>query len=350
VDFSEGHHDNSLFSIAFHLGKGGMSPDNVLETIGFIADKLDPGNETERWARAKIKSAFDRLHRRERSLAEEIRDYVRDTSGTFSGTECDINLHIGTKRDKENRRKILLRLEAEGVIERSGTKGGVYRTVDTTCEEIDFLGATDTELKIKWPLDIHDHFKMLPRNIAVIAGDQDAGKTAYLLNFCKLNMFDHEIHYFSSEMGSEELRSRLDLFPDVRLEDWKRINAKERSDNFSDIIVPDAINVIDYMEIHDNFFLISQKLRLIYEKLNRGVALVALQKSPGVELGRGGSFSVEKPRLYLSIRNSFPGHTIKIVKCKNWRTTDNPNRLQRHFKVYNGCQIIETTDWSREEE
>jgi len=347
VNFSEGHHDNSLFSIAFHLAKGGMSPDNVLETIEFLADKLDPDNETKRWARAKIKSAFDRLQRGETSLANEIRAWVRDTSGTFSGTEVDKDLNIGTKRDKENRKKILQRLVTERLIERIKGQSNLFRTVELECERIDFLEAPTEPLDIRWPLGIDDYFKTYRRNIIVVAGDQDAGKTAYLLNFAKLNMYKYKVRYFSSEMGNTEMRSRLELFPDMTLQDWSALDARERSDNFADVIHPDDINIVDYMEMHDQFYLISQKLKDIHDKLKNGIAIVALQKSPGADLGRGGSFSLEKPRLYLSMRSDYPGGVIKIVKCKNWRTNTNPNGLEKHFKLYSGCQFSESTEWER---
>jgi hypothetical protein len=187
----------------------------------------------------------------------------------------------------------------------------------------------------------------MPGNIAVVAGEPDSGKTAYLLNIVKDNQHAHEIHYFSSEMGAMELRSRLELFPDIDINQWS-FHAKERAANFQDVIRPDGFNIIDFLEIHDAFYTIGGMLKSIHDRLKDGVAVIAIQKGKGVELGRGGSFSVEKPRLYLSLSNDYPGHSIKIVKCKNWRTSENPNGLERRFKLVNGCQLIELNDWHRQ--
>ena len=50
----------------------------------------------------------------------------------------------------------------------------------------------------------------MPGNIIVVAGEQNAGKTAFLLNFVRLNMTRHEMFYYSSEMGASEMRKRLE--------------------------------------------------------------------------------------------------------------------------------------------
>jgi hypothetical protein len=348
VNFSVGHHDNTLFRVAWHLAKGNLPQEETQQVIEFIAENMDPDAETKRWATEKTRSAYTRLERKNRNLAQEIRDWVRDTSGTFTGQEVDKEVHIGTQRDKENRKKVLLRLLNEGIIERVGGKNSLYRRIETECDEIDFLTAPTDEINITLPLGLSDHFKAYPKNIIVIAGEPDAEKTALLLNIVRDNMGNHDIHYFSSEMGHSELRTRLELFPHPPLQNWK-FKPYERSDNFSDVIQPDTINIIDYLEMSDLFYTVSGKLKEIHNKLNQGIAIIALQKSPGQEFGLGGSFSVEKPRLYVSISNNYPGHTAKIVKCKNWKTSENPNGLIKYFKLYQGHSIIETTNWERKD-
>jgi hypothetical protein len=91
----------------------------------------------------------------------------------------------------------------------------------------------------------------------VIAGAADAGKTALLLNFIKLNQFDFSIYYQSSEMGKEELASRLVNFEDITLDEWN-FNAEERSTDFADVIRPDCINIIDYMELTGDFYNVAE--------------------------------------------------------------------------------------------
>jgi hypothetical protein len=73
---------------------------------------------------------------------------------------------------------------------------------------------------------------------------------------------------------------------------------------------------------------------------------VALQKKIGAQLGRGAEFSLEKPRLYLSIDKG----KLTIIKGKSWaRKNVDPNGLSVNFKITGGCQfeITKAWDWPR---
>ena len=57
------------------------------------------GEHDETWINAKLQSALKRQSERTKSLSEEIGAWI-------SVTDCDKELGIVTKRDKENRRQI----------------------------------------------------------------------------------------------------------------------------------------------------------------------------------------------------------------------------------------------------
>jgi hypothetical protein len=83
-------------------------------------------------------------------------------------------------------------------------------------------------------------------------------------------------------------------------------------------------------------------LSAITEKIGTGVAIVALQKKPGAQLGRGDSFSLERPRLYLSMDKG----KLTIVKGKSWTNPKvDPNGLTIGFKITGGCQFEIARDW-----
>jgi hypothetical protein len=187
----------------------------------------------------------------------------------------------------------------------------------------------------------------MPGNIVLIAGQPNCGKTAFLLNVIAENMHRFEIHYFNSEMGESELRKRLLKFDDIPIEDW-RFKAWERSDKFADVIVPgkDKLNIIDFLEIHQNFYEIGGLIADIHKKLKGSIAFIAIQKNPGLEYGLGGYRSLEKPRLALAMDSG----VLKIVKAKNWVTGENPNKKQIHFKIVQGCRFVETDEWSLADE
>jgi len=341
--FEFGTRDEDLFSVANAMAKQGHSSEfmaNVLERLIYSWGE----NPDQRWIDAKIKSAFNRVDRKERNVAEEVKQWVMTTKGHFTTTTNHIELHLTTKQEKKAANMALLRLVDEGILERHGEKNGCYRLIESSSDEIDFLGVDDKIVDIVWPFEIETWVKILPKNIIVVAGEVNAGKTAFLLNVCFINMGRFKINYFSSEMGAMELRDRLKKF-EVNLAHWKEnINFRERASNFADVIKPNDINIIDFLEITDEFYRVGGMISEIFNKLKKGIALIALQKNPKTDIGLGGMRSIEKARLYLSIENG----RIKIVKGKNWACESNPNGISRRFKLVQGAKFIPTTGWERE--
>jgi arsenate reductase-like glutaredoxin family protein len=150
-----------------------------------------------------------------------------------------------------------------------------------------------------------------------------------------MNQDKYPIHYFNSEMSEEELAIRLNQFKTK----WK---AKFycRSKNFADVIKPNDINLIDYLEIEDEFWKIGQQINMIHEKLEKGVCIIGLQKDSSKLLGRGASFGLEKPRVYLSMDRD----RLTIVKAKNWANNDNPNFKCIDYKI-KGTNIETIGNW-----
>lgn len=343
--FIPGRRDNDLFHTANCLQKGGMPASEAQQILTILATHCIQPHERdnpEKWARQKIESAMRRSERKDVSITQEIAKWVAVTSGYFSVTDCYNELYLVTKQQKNAARVAIHRLGKKGILERHSQRDGIYRRVETECEEIDWRKASTQDLNLNWPLGLSQLVKIYPGNIVVVAGVQNSGKTAFLLNLIKQNMNNHQIHYFSSEMGGTELKLRLQKFKDINLDEW-RMNAWERSGNFADAIKPDAINIIDFLEIHEDFWKVGRMLKDIHDRLRKGIVVVALQKSKEKEVGRGGDMGLEKPRLYLAMD---PGR-ITIVKCKEWRGTRNPNGLSMTFKLVGGWKFIETSSWKR---
>ncbi len=158
-----------------------------------------------------------------------------------------------------------------------------------------------------------------------------------------MNMKKFKVNYFSSEMGPVELKERLSKFENP-LSDFKKVKWLERSGNFADVIKPDEVNIIDFLEMTDNFYLIAQYIKEIFDKLSTGIAIIAIQKNPGQTLGLGGGRSIEKARLYLSM----DAGRLRIEKGKNWANpTVNPNGLEINFKLVQGCRFKPEGTWEK---
>lgn len=341
LSFSQGKRDDSLFHTALALAKGGCSYNNIIYILNILASHCSPPFPATE-VPARVKSAFMRLSRRQRNLAEEVHEWVMSTNGNFMSTDIHKCLQLSTRDEIKNLSVILSRLCKEGVIERVGSKNGSFRRVEAECERIDFLNAPTQCLQIRWPFEIEKLVETMPGNVAVIAGEPNSGKTAYLLNLVQMNMERYEVHYFSCEMGAGEFKKRLANFHDCPLDAWK-FHPWERNDNFADVIRGDALNIVDYLEIHENFYLVGQMIKGIHDRLRKGIAIIALQKNRGTDLGLGGMRGLEKPRLYLAMSNG----TMKIIKAKNWAGTENPNAMELKFRLLRGAQFIIDKNWHR---
>lgn len=343
----EGRRDEDLFHLAHTLIKGGMNPEEATVYVSIAAKHCTPPMSAID-AAAKVKSAVERGIRKERNISKEIEDFVRVTEGYFNVKDIYGMLQIVTKEDKALTRVVLHRLVQAGEIERDGKKDGVYRRIMRDIVPIILKAPTDPPIDIALPFGLEELVHIYPGNIIVVAGAPDSGKTAFCLDLIEKNHNKLPIHYFNSEMGDTELCTRLSLHKDTPMDAWK-FCAYERSEHYDDVIVPDAINIIDFLEISDNFYKVADEISSIHRKLigGKGIAVICLQKNRGTDMGRGGTFSMEKPRLYLAMD---PGR-IKIVKAKNWVYAHrNPNSLIKEFKLLAGATFIETSDWHKENE
>ena len=272
-----------------------------------------------------------------------LQDWVDQAPGWFSVN--DVAHNIDERLIMAEKFEKLLKM---GYIERHGNRRGCYRKKESELIEMDYINADDSPVDIWLPFDISDMVEIYDGNLIMIAGAKDSGKTALMLNVIKENRYRMDIHYFNSEMGAGELKKRLSNFHDIDLDQWN-FKAYERAENFEDVIFPGLgkLNIIDFLEIHDEFYVIGKKLKAIHDRLNGAVAIVCLQKNPGQDTGLGGWRSMEVTRLALALDYE----KVKITVGKNRRDPKtNPRGLVKNFKIKGGYQIIDKHDWRREVE
>lgn len=290
----------------------------------------------------RIVSMVERNKDESLTMAREVSDFISTSQGTwFYVGQIYNRLQLSTRQEKKNVVTCLLREREKGVIESHPSKNGCYRQIVSELEPIDWRNAPATPLSLKWPLGLESLVDIYCGNTAVVAGDANSGKSSFAFNFIEMNMNEFEIDYYSSEMGDSELGLRLGKFPNVN--QWK-FNAYERSTNWSDVVKPDNISVIDFLEILDEFWQVGKIISSIHQKLVNGMALIMIQKSPGAGLGRGASFGTEKPRLYLTLESG----RAKIVKAKNWAGIENPNGLVTDFSIIQGAKMTQKGVWHQE--
>ena len=346
----EGDRDEVATKLAGRLLARGLPEEEVLEILMCWNQRNKPALPDKDILRVvkSIDSAEIKKHREgQRVISEEVREWVLTTGGNWLTTECHKELDLTTKDHKKAANMAILRLVEDGVLTKCGTKRGCYRLIEGDAPRLRLcdVGKMGDELTMIWPFGIENYFRVLPKTLVVVAGAKDAGKTAFMLNVARLNMnSEHGLYYFTSEMGLGELSDRIGKFDNIDFNEWdKKVHMHERMENFPDVIKPDSINIIDYLEISDNFYLVNEMLRNIWKQLRKGVAIVALQKKGDAEWGRGGEFSAEKARLYITLnqgKKDYEPAIAKIVAAKNWRKpTENPKGKTWEYKLVKGCQF-----------
>ena len=336
-----GKRNNSLFHYALMLARGKGSQEEVFNILKWVSDRCE---FPERELRVLISSAFERATREERNLSTDIRNFVNVTDGAFSIKDVCSALNIVNNPDRGTLRVVLHRLKTDGVLAKSGKKDGEYVKINKDLQVIDWQNAPTEEYDIKLPLGLNNIVSIYPKNIIMVGGFNNAGKTCVAIDIARHNQDKHRVKFFSSEMGDSELRLRLSKWEGIEPDGWKT-SFFERSNDFPGVIDPDGLNIIDYLEVNDEFWKIGQVITDIHDRLRDGVAVVCIQKNANTDYGRGGTFGAEKPRLYLSMDRIDNRHIMKIVKAKNWKGMDNPNNKQIFMKIYGGWKIEKDGAW-----
>lgn len=334
------------------MARGGASIDQIIDTVkklyhfdkdDYTDDELQ--KQAQKWYdNSELLTEFGN----KRSIQTEVEKWMGSNGCNKAGYrrvtvslhDCYGDLLLKTQNDKAACRMAFKRLVEKGKLEPSD-RSGLYRIVNARMDELDFMNADTTPFNIRFPLGVHEMVEIYKKSVIVLAGEPNAGKTAYMLNVARKNMDEHKVMYFSSEMGAAELQIRLKKF-NQPLESWKKVKWIGKSGDFKDVIDPNGLNIIDYLEVAKDFYEIGGMLTDIFNALDTGVAVVGIQKPHGRDTGVGGARTLDKARLYLAIE---PG-VLKIVKGKIWRQEHiNPNGMYCRFKLGGGANFKKDSEW-----
>jgi len=233
----------------------------------------------------------------------------------------------------------------EGLIEKHGDKRGCYRTPEREITFEDFKNVDSTTVDLRLPFGFERYVEIMPGDIISFAGVRNSGKTAIALECVRLNMRRLPVFYFSKEIRKYALNRRLSKHNDLDVSDW---NFKFCSNfpNFTDILQPDAVNVIDYLEVSEGeYYKMASILAKIHANLKgQAIAIVFLQKHTGARHAMGGEGTEQKPAITFNIDPGFPGAILTAHKIKNW-VDINPEGYGMKFKIVQGINLLPQGLW-----
>ena len=206
----------------------------------------------------------------------------------------------------------------ERVIKPSGYRDGKYKVLKQI-KPIRWLEADESEyFDLHFPKSHTDEtgfgleklISVSPGDLIIIAGVSNAGKSAVALNFLAENIHDHECILMGNEyttldnQSSPKFKRRM-----MRMTwaDWVNGDGNARFDlwpvreDFEDYVQGGKINIIDWINLTDNFFMIGKLIENIKMALGKGIGIIVLQKEESRELARGAGFTRDLADVYLTV-------------------------------------------------
>ena len=241
-------------------------------------------------------------------------------------------------------RVMLRRCKEKGIAFPVDGKDGWWRPADLGLEEVcwwDSDGVIGENIIL--PLGLNKYCYVPLPSLIILAGKYNAGKTALCINIVNDNseLWKDRLDFYVSE-GAEMMKAKFDnLNPSISKPPPFKMYRK--TENFSDVIDPDNLSVIDYLRVDmSKTYEIGNQLFAIFNKLNRGIAVVAMQKPPGDrKVAFGGASTAFEPTLYVGMDKNVLG----IEKIKVPRITDiDPYSLRIEFKIRDGVVFYDTRE------
>jgi hypothetical protein len=217
-------------------------------------------------------------------------------------------------------------------------------------------------LKITLPLDLNKHVNVPAGSVIGVAGYTSAGKTAFLLEIAELNVISQDlpVYHWFNEMSSDRMLLRLEDYPLLVTELGRKFKAvKQTNFEFYDVIEPDAINIIDYLDLdggegeNNQVFMIGAVIKKLQRRLGKGIVIFALQKKEASDMGYGGVYSAKLSNLYLSLDTIKQEDTrmmgrCKIVKSKDWGEMNPVGLCCNYYTGGKHGKIMSDNVWRRD--
>jgi hypothetical protein len=298
---------------------------------------------------------------RARNITQDLKDYIRNTDGTFTLAECYTSLAITDVKEKGIIRKALCVMSKNKELEKVGTKTGTYRSPDRTYEVIELDDTVPDPLKIELPLRIDQLCNVYNGMTLLAEGEKSSGKSAFGIETAWLNrnLFPGKVRYMQNgELNKQMLTIRLMKRPQHEYPIKKfadKIEFITRHRDWWDIVNPEGFNVIDYIEEHEKKYLIPEYIARIQERLTTGIALIILQRVPGRDYGTGGAEIRNKPSVIVALKRNGGGNGVVIEDIKSFNVENigrlfggevtNPRGLWRDYKLVDGWKFLPQGDW-----
>ncbi|KKN62160.1 hypothetical protein LCGC14_0514390 [marine sediment metagenome] len=173
------------------------------------------------------------------------------------------------------------------------------------------FGVTDKAL-----MGFDDNIEVFPNDTIVVAGSSNWGKTTFALNFLVNNLHLFKgVRLMVNEYKPERFKDRMKRIDwvDYWNADKPKFELLPVTENHIDHIVPDYLNIIDWLHISDELWKVAKHIEDMQMLLRGGINLVVLQKSKDKANAIGGDWPEFFPAVFFLL--DAPGVlTVRKVK------------------------------------
>lgn len=279
-------------------------------------------------------------------LTERAKDWVASCTGEFSAVDLARDLGVVGSEDRESIMSDLCTLK---LCEPTGRKNGSYRQVQGAAKAIDWQNAKDSFEPFRFPFLLDRVAGVPQRSLVLIAGEPNTGKSTLSMLISHMNLRQNggsydRVHFWNSETTPGAIKANATRI-DANLENWRGLSIKERVEDFHHVVKPEGLNIVDYLQIEDEFYLVGLKIKKVFDALTTGICVIFIQKNKGAALGIGGNFTQHKPALALSLSEQHGIVACKITKLKFPLRFPNAEGMEMDFKFKPDGGIETVAEW-----
>jgi energy-coupling factor transporter ATP-binding protein EcfA2 len=267
---------------------------------------------------------------------DEVREFLRPLEGkeiSLADLRRELQILPGTDAF-DDVRTIMFRLVQQGIVKASGKRNGVWKVIKKVNPvpvfsvhrerkppvPLMFPKDRNTEME----LEFAEHIVIREGDCILIAGQSNFGKTTLAMNFLGENIDKLPVllgnEFTKDDDPTPRFLNRLDAMDWV---EWVNGDGQDKFtllpvyDDFAENIVKGRINIIDWINLPGEYYLISPIMEAIKHAIGNGIAILVIQKNPGLDYGRGGAPTKDFADLEILIdKHSNTESRITIGKVK----------------------------------
>lgn len=244
----------------------------------------------------------------ERRLSDKLREYFATAQGRtvdLRDIRAYLKIESGSKDDQNLRTQMSTTMIKQKIVKPSGLKDSSYKVL-LPVEPVKWWDGDDEEpLDFRFPrsyeddteFGIEDCVEVFAGDLILISGRSNFGKTAMALSIMGENLGLMGANLMGSEYTAANGKTSPKFRRRIKRMNWANWVGENGDPQFQllpigsdyeDYVEADMLNVIDWISLPGEYYLIDRVMKAIKDRVGDGVAVVVLQKNKDAEFGEGG--------------------------------------------------------------